>query len=323
MKCPFLRQTRVKYCQASAYRKMIVETGSDVSHELCGTPRYAECLAAADRLHGLPPASRCPFLHEADVEYCGAVSVPRYVPASDALLSHCASGAHLYCDIYLTYADPEGERLPRECAAAVAHEISNGGGTAYVDGVPIPLHLWYTRNHLWLDVTEDGACHIGVDGLLARVVGELRGVAFPTSHGTGRPVAVLAMPGVDFPVVFPNEVSSLEPNVYLRTNPEKIVSDPYGAGWLFAGREPFTIDGEVGASVRHGLMPGSQAVEWFRSEWDRVSRFAHELIAREGSLGVAMADGGTLAPGFAKYLDRDDLVDLLTVFFGPASVMRG
>ncbi|HSG65245.1 MAG TPA: hypothetical protein VLD39_09590, partial [Gammaproteobacteria bacterium] len=274
------------------------------------------------RLHGPPPAARCPFLQEADVEYCGAVPIPRYVPASDALMSHCSSGGHLYCDIYLSYADPEGERLPRESASTIEHEILAGEHTAYVDGIPIPQHLWYTPNHLWVDVNEEGRCHIGIDALLARVVGEVSAVSFPQMRSTGRPVAVLTVAGVDFPIVFPNDVREAEPNVYLRTNPERIAADPYGVGWLFAGREPSGVSGLVGDSLRHGLTPGHEAVEWFRAESDRLARYAHELIAREGPLGVAMADGGTLAPGFAKHLGRDELIELLTVFFGPTSVLR-
>lgn len=318
MKCPFLRQTRVKYCQASAYRKMIVETTSDSAHERCCSPAYADCPAAEARLHGQPLAARCPFLQESTVDYCAAVSIPHYVPASDALMSQCRSGGHLYCEIYLQCADPGGERLPRETAGAPDNAGSDR--TSIVDGVPIPLHLSYAPNHMWLDVDEDGRCHVGVDALLARVVGAIEAVSFPSVGSLGQPVAVLTAHGVDFPLVFPNAIRDAEPNVHLRTVPSRITSDPYGAGWLFEGSDPRRDPS--GASVREGLMPGTEAVEWMRDESDRLSRFAHELVARGEPGSVSMADGGTLAPGFARYLGRDELIELLTMFFRPTATMR-
>src|SRR5512143_3157 len=102
MKCPFLRDARVRFCQASAYRKMIVESGPAAGEEVCTSPRHLGCPAAASRLaSGEAPTSRCPFLQDAHVEFCAAAPVPKFVPASDGLLSHCSSDAHLYCEVYL------------------------------------------------------------------------------------------------------------------------------------------------------------------------------------------------------------------------------
>jgi len=141
MRCPFLQEALVKYCQASAYRKMIVDAARDAGHERCSSPSWHACRAAASHMDmdGASELESCPFLHEARVEYCGGAPVQRYIPASDALLSHCSSDAHRFCEVWLAHADPTGERL----LPAPGHErhAIQGDGTPLVDGIPVPLHL--------------------------------------------------------------------------------------------------------------------------------------------------------------------------------------
>ncbi|HYM60895.1 MAG TPA: hypothetical protein VEZ11_08380 [Thermoanaerobaculia bacterium] len=320
MKCPFLRETTVKYCQASAFRKMIVEAGSDTGRERCSSSSYIECAAAAPLLHGEPQGERCPFLHDAQVEYCGAASVTKFIPASDALLCRCNSDSHFYCELYLAHADPMGDRLPAKAYESLETEV---GDTPVVDGILVPPHLSYAPNHMWLDVAEDGFCHVGIDGFLAKVVGTVDKVSFVTSSAIARPVAVLTVKGVDLQMVFPNPMQRTAANVYLRTNPAKLTADPYGAGWLFEGFEPARPGGSAGDTVREGLISGESAVAWIRGEAARLSDFAHECISRPEPDGTRlMADGGRFVPGIAASLERDDLINLSNDFFALHAAWR-
>ena len=58
------------------------------------------------------------------------------------------------------------------------------------------------------------------------------------------------------------------------------------------------------------------AVDWMRSEIERMNGFIHDLPSRQcqGSERLA-ADGGTFQEGFARYLDHRDLYYMHNMFF--------
>lgn len=101
VRCPYLKDTTVKYCRVSAIKKMIVQTPQQAEQEKCSSEDYAACAVA--RQHGATSAteSRCPFLEESHVHYCAAAAVTRFVPYSDASLSRCGGGGFRSCELYL------------------------------------------------------------------------------------------------------------------------------------------------------------------------------------------------------------------------------
>lgn len=313
MKCPFLRDANVKYCEASAYRKMILTGGGDAAAERCSSRAWKDCPAAAARLFGEAPEGHCPFLHEAQAEFCGAAPMVKYIPATNDLHSHCNSDGHLYCELYLAHADPQGERRPRQ------RRTHTGDVTQIprVDGMPVPVHLHYAPNHMWLDVADDGIVHIGLDAFAARVIASIDGIHFLLSPPPARPIAVLSVHGVDMQMVFPHPVQVTAANVYLRTAPQRVLEDPYGTGWLFEG---FV---HTGGDVREGLIDGARAATWFTEESDRLNEFVHQRAARPDEDGAAfMADGGAPVQGLTGQLDREDLLGLINEFFAPQRIWR-
>lgn len=318
MKCPFLRDANVKYCEASVYRKMILKAGSDAGSERCSSPAYRACPAAVPRLSGEAARSQCPFLHEARTEFCGAAAVAKYIPATNDLLSRCNSDGHFYCELFLAHADPQGERRPHQerRAAGVAAR------TPRVDGMPVPENLSYAPNHMWLDVADDGICHVGLDAFAARVIAGVERISFISTSAVRRPVAVLTVNGVDMQMVFPNPVNVTAVNAYLRTAPSRVIEDPYGTGWLFEGFEPAAA-GRRSGTIREGLIDGTSAGAWFRAEADRLNEFVHQRTARPDRDGAAfMADGGSVAEGLTAHLDREDLLRLVNDFFAPQRTWR-
>jgi glycine cleavage system H lipoate-binding protein len=314
MDCPFLREANVRSCGASAFRKMILETTASDT-ERCSSERYLECPAAAPRLGG-EPAARCPFLQESHAEFCAAAPVVRYIPASGGSQSRCHSDGHFYCELYLAHADPEGNRLPRR-----GRRSGGSADAPHVEGIPVPSHLSYAPNHMWLDVAADGYRHVGIDGFLASVAGAVEKVSFATARGSDRAIAVLTVQGVDMQMVFPNPMHDITANVYLRTAPEKLTEDPYGAGWLFEASEP--PRGEWRDPIRDGLIDGARAADWIRAENDRLTAFAHERIAQPDGNGFHLAaDGGRADRGIASHLDRDELIALYNEFFAPHCTLR-
>lgn len=315
MRCPFLREASVRYCDASAYRKMIRDGANRLAVDRCSSAAWAECPAAAERSDGQPGAAQCPFLHEAHAEFCGAAGVTKYIPATHDISSRCNSDGHLYCEVYLHHADPMGQRLPQTYRGRVAPPALEA------DSVPVPQHLWYAPNHMWLDVAEDGYCHVGIDAFLANVIGTAEKISFVTARAGNRPLAVVTVNGVDLNLAFPQALHGLSANLYLRSRPEKLTADPYGAGWLFEGTEP--SGGEAPHKVCSGLIQGREATAWMRAEASRLTDFVHQCAARPAPDGTQyVADGGIAIDAIASHLDREDLINLFSEFFSSQSEWR-
>lgn len=297
-RCPFLREAQVKSCQASAYRKQILRTAIDAESERCLSEDFVHCPAAKLSHEELPTQSRCPFLQESLVQYCSAASVTKFVPYTWSALSRCAGARHHYCELYRDMAHPARETVEES-----------------VDGIAVPSRLHFSRNHLWLDRNHDGSCHIGVDALLARILGSIEKITYLTSSGSSRPSAVFTAGGIDFQLMFPNALVVTGTNTYLRANPERLRLDPYGNGWLFEGTEPRSAD-QTGAPVLDGLLTGNDAKEWMREELSRMSIFVHQSSALPDEAGIVlMNDGGSIADGAMRLLSRDIALRFYTEFF--------
>jgi len=272
MACPFLREGKARYCHAAPLRKLILDGPGAAGGGKCDSAEFQKCeLAAKDTER----RARCPHLEEIRVQYCGVSAVTKLVPFSDSELSSCTSNSYRYCDSYLSLARPHAS-VP--------------------DGT-----LFYSANHFWLEAEESGLCHIGMDGFFAEVVGGVDGVTFATLHGTHCPALALNIQGVEWPLNFPNPLIIEKVNSRVRSDPARLTSDPYGAGWLFEGHE-------IPGVTRAGLVSGRQAVAWDGEERERLTREIHEAHVPGG-------DGGAPVRGVAKLLSRPDLVCLFQRFF--------
>ena len=284
MRCPYLKDANVKLCGNSAWRKMIVQQAVDAADEKCSSSGFANCPAYQRRSEEAPADSRCPYLEEKRAEYCAAARVPQLIPQTEAS-SRCKSDSYRYCNVF------RGQ-VPRRLDEDV-------------DG---PIELYYSVNHLWFDPGTDGGWHIGIDGLLAKVLGSVDRVTFVTLDGTERPAAILTVNGLDFEVVFPNPLPIGGANLHLRADPAGLTSDPYAAGWLFEGGRQGALNGAT-----HGLMRGRTAMGWMRKDIARIGEFAG---------GDLMADGGVPCDVMRR-LERDRALPLFHELFSLARVGSG
>ncbi len=295
MKCPFFMETNVLHCRASAFRKMIVQSAGQDGHGRCSSPGYAQCELYREQSHDEFPVASCPFLEESAMQYCSAAPVTKFIPYSESVLSRCGNDGYRYCSLYLGMSQP----------AAIDPEAEP----------PAPEHLHYSPNHMWIDRTVEGNCHVGVDALLAKALGAAESIAFMSTQGVERPAALLKVNGLDWQMMFPNRINISSPNYYLRADPGKIMADPYGSGWLFEGNE---VDSSL-----DGLITGAAAAEWMRQETGRLTKAVHDWIAAPQPGGARLvADGGEFAPGFAKHMDRESLLKLFHSFFSPLANWR-
>lgn len=300
MQCPFLKETLVESCRHSMVRKLIVRNPENLSLERCSSRAFTECAMYASSPAVFADTQRCPYLDESLAQYCSAAPVPKLIPFSEAVLSRCGSAAHRYCDLFITMAHPQVADVPS------------------VDGIPVPQWLHYAPNHMWLDASEeDGVCHVGVDALFARSLGKIDRITYLTTRGVHHPAVVLSAGDKDFQMVFPNRLFITAPNVYLRADPTRLVSDPYRLGWLFECRPiPEEQDNTKPTAGLHS--GGEDATRWMQAEYDRLSAFIHSHAGSPAGPDILVNDGGAVAPGFVEYLDREQAARLQHAFFSPA-----
>ena len=276
MSCPFLREGRARYCHAAPVRKLILDGPGSAGAGRCGTPEYRECPMADANSAG----AACPHLEQVHVQYCGAAGTPKLIPFSEAGLSRCGGTGHRYCELYLSMARPH-------------HTPATGTG------------MYHAPNHMWLDAGEGGLCQVGIDSFLARAAGRIDSVLFIPQRGKELPSVVLTVGTHEWTLVFPNPLRVSEFNGHLKSNPEPLMQDPYGAGWLLEGQAVQDRTGE-------GLLRGKEADHWMAAEERRLAEFVHDALGRD--TGYA-ADGGTPEPGIARLLSREDAARMYQEFF--------
>jgi glycine cleavage system H lipoate-binding protein len=285
MTCPFLREARVKYCRAASLRKLIPITPNGRVEEKCSSAGYGSCPVYRAQAGEDEYFEACPFRCESLMQYCGGAPVAKFVPYSESLLSRCGNDGYRYCELYLSLAHPE--------------QTSNE-----VDGVAMPDWLGYSANHMWIDVTDDGMCHAGIDAFLSRALGKIDRIAYVWQKGVHRPTVILTAGGTDFEVVFPNEMLLSGCNLYLRADPGHLGANPY-TSWLFEGQpEPRTLE---------GVRRGAEARQWMEHELIRINQFLQE----HAGTGEFAADGGQFASDLVSHLERDRMLPLFHEFFSP------
>jgi glycine cleavage system H lipoate-binding protein len=313
MRCPYLKDARVKYCRVSAFKKMIVQTPGQAEEERCSTPGYLDCSVAKQHGGLLPLQSCCPYLQESPAQYCSAAPLTKFIPYSEAQLSRCSGESYRYCEFYLSGC---GERPGVPSPPAVPQAAPEGVQEDSVEGIEVPQRLAYSANHMWLEVTEDGSCHVGVDAFLARVFGCLDKLSFATGKGVDNPSVVLTVRGMDFHVVFPNRMLVTRTNGHLRVKPEKLASAPYTLGWLFEGTDP--EPGEASA----GLIAGAQIRPWMTREVHRLSEFVQGRLFSLSQRERRKVLKAGLRADLIRHLHREDVICLFNEFFAPQADRR-
>ncbi len=311
MKCPFLQEDRVRFCEISPVRKIIPRASIHEVDQRCSSADYVNCPVAEGHLEGRAQQKQCPFLRESLVQHCTAEEQTKFVPSTDSRQSRCNSDAHRYCHSYLQRAKPT--RGPGSADAA------GGGVDPFESGdIPVPGQLLFARNHMWLDEGADGSCNVGVDAFLARVLGEVQQVSFVSGTGSQRPSVSLTVGGVNLSLTFPVRINISGTNAFLRCHPEALTADPYGRGWLFEGTDPDANSGNGDTRAADELLDAESARPWMLAETERMTRVVHDLHAGNVcSKENLMADGGVFCHNLAQHLDREELLHIFNLFFAP------
>lgn len=303
MRCPFLKETTVRSCGEESGHPVFLTAEEETSGSPCLDASYVRCptVQAYYGREGIadPPARRqCPLLRERLVQYCDAAPVRTYVPYIHGLLSRCQNDSFRYCPLYLQRERPE---------------VRLEGRAQRVRDLLVPTDRSYTHNHFWIEEGELGLCHVGVDSFVTRLLDRIDVVHYISRRGLSRPHVVLGSERVQLDLLFPERLEITETNAHLRSHPETLLEDPYGAGWLFEGQ---LAESSHRSPDERGLVGGDEAEAWMQEEMRRLDGFVHdELIPAHGGEGVTCADGGEVGAGLTRTLSPVEIARLFHEFF--------
>jgi glycine cleavage system H lipoate-binding protein len=183
--------------------------------------------------------------------------------------------------------------------ADAAEAVGDRAPVAPVD-VTVPGGVFLSPQHSWLQIREDGRVRIGLDALVAGLIGRISAVSLPSpghSLQAGQPVFSVWMGERNVDVVAPVSGTIKAVNVHLIDRPDTLFHRPY-TNWICEMEAA-----DLGNDVK-SLRIGSQALSWLKAEAERMADFLMRHASREPALGTVMADGGTPSSGALEALDR-------------------
>ena len=184
-------------------------------------------------------------------------------------------------------------------------------GPREVGGLPWREGLYHAPGHTWLRA-RGRKVTVGVDGLVQRLVADVRGLDLPGVGARlrrGEVAARIRCGEREAPIVSPLEGTVTRVNEDAVHDPTLLLRDPYGRGWLY------TLEAAGDECVR--LPHGEPAREWFRQEGARLVRLL------EGDLGLASADGGGLVRPVPSPIAEAHWPALVDAFLGEAQGPAG
>lgn len=158
----------------------------------------------------------------------------------------------------------------------------------------IPQGLFYSKNHTWTHLEKSGFAKIGLNDLLVHILGEvqLSNLRVPGDRiGKGELIAELVQNGKRLRIASPisGEIQSI--NRHLGENPDTLIEDPYGKGWICK------IKPEKWIMETNSYLMAEDATKWSKNELARLKDFVAssvEKLAPESSL-LIMQEGGELS----------------------------
>jgi glycine cleavage system H protein len=106
--------------------------------------------------------------------------------------------------------------------------------------------LRFTTEHEWLRLEADGLVSVGITTYAQDALGDLVFVQLPElqRYAAGEEVAILESVKAASSIDMPISGEIVEVNQALETSPERVNTDPQGAGWFFRLRpeDPAALD---------------------------------------------------------------------------------
>jgi len=150
--------------------------------------------------------------------------------------------------------------------------------------------IFYHPDHCWVQVENPEKVKVGIDDLLAQLIMNVKVVILPqvgSFSGQGECCAHIIQDDYILPVTSPLSGSIQTVNPRLKKEPELIIADPRGEGWLITIK-PGNLESDL-----KKLLFGRKALLWYqREEKEIIARTDLMLKRNPQALGPTMQDGG-------------------------------
>lgn len=150
--------------------------------------------------------------------------------------------------------------------------------------------IFYHPDHCWAKVDHQERVKIGINDLLAQLITNVQALVLPRAGsftGQGECCAHVIQEDYILPVIAPLSGTIQAVNQRLKKEPELLIHDPSGEGWLMMIK-PDNLGNEL-----KKLLFGRKAVAWYKSEEKAIiARVERILKHNPPALGHTMQDGG-------------------------------
>lgn len=172
--------------------------------------------------------------------------------------------------------------------------------------------LFYHPGHTWVKVEKADEVRIGIDSFLGKMVGKVKVIVLPLSGGRflqGDTLCSIIQEEGILHIVFPVSGSVLSVNQKLKDQPELVIKDPLGEGFLLTLRPK-----NLQRDQRH-LLFGEAALSWYQKELERFkTAVVSELSPDQKGLGITMQDGEIRLGDIEKLIDTERYIQLVSTF---------
>jgi signal transduction histidine kinase len=150
--------------------------------------------------------------------------------------------------------------------------------------------VFYHPDHCWVKVETCEVARIGIDDLVSRLITEVKVVILPevgSVTAQGDCFAHIIEDDHILPVISPLSGVVQTVNHRLKREPELVIADPRGAGWLITIK-PDHLEGDL-----KNLLFGRKAISWYQEEEREIIAQADSLLRPNlQEVGPTMQDGG-------------------------------
>ncbi|MDF1557106.1 MAG: glycine cleavage system protein H [ANME-2 cluster archaeon] len=132
-----------------------------------------------------------------------------------------------------------------------------------IEGYEMPEELYYTKDHTWARVEDDGTVSMGIDAYGATAAGEIEFIDLPLEDDefeAGDAFGSLESAKWVGGLIMPTSGKVIEVNPEIEDNLELLADDPYGEGWMIKV-EPSNPEADLGK-----LYHGDAVEEWFTKD---------------------------------------------------------
>lgn len=157
----------------------------------------------------------------------------------------------------------------------------------------IPAGLYYSRNHTWAHLEKSGNARVGLDDFLLHVTGEVSLGSLRKPGETikkGDLLTSIDHKGKLLKIFSPVTGTITGTNIGLCKEPDALMEDPYGKGWLYTIRPSQWVEDTSKCYL------ADEAVAWVKKEVERVKEFVASSSGKYSGDNqfAVMQDGGEL-----------------------------